>query len=64
MKPPEAFQSEVGSHPLDMSIEKLRANLENMDSQGSDATLHSDHFVTPGSPGNYKNYLWHGSILL
>ncbi|XP_072961048.1 sister chromatid cohesion 1 protein 1 [Typha angustifolia] len=49
--PPEAFQSEVGSHPLDMSIEKLRANLENMDSQGSDATLHSDHFVTPGSPG-------------
>ncbi|XP_072983235.1 sister chromatid cohesion 1 protein 1 isoform X8 [Typha latifolia] len=51
IKPPEAFQSEVGSHPLDMSIEKLRANLENMDSQGSDATLHSDHFVTPGSPG-------------
>ncbi|XP_010921544.2 LOW QUALITY PROTEIN: sister chromatid cohesion 1 protein 1 [Elaeis guineensis] len=49
--PPEEFRSVIGSHPLDISIEKLRANLENMDFQGVDDAASSDHFVTPGSPG-------------
>ncbi|KAG1339050.1 putative LIMR family protein [Cocos nucifera] len=52
-KPPEEFRRVIGSHPLDISIEKLRANLENMDFQGGiDEAASSDHFVTPRSPGD------------
>lgn len=52
MKPPEMFRSEMGSHTLDLSMEKLRANLENIDFQGAGDTVRSGSSVTPGSPGN------------
>ncbi|XP_018681669.2 sister chromatid cohesion 1 protein 1 [Musa acuminata AAA Group] len=45
----EEVQGEIGSNSLDVSIEKLRANLENLDFQGFDDAFSMDHFVTPGS---------------
>ncbi|OAY81881.1 Sister chromatid cohesion 1 protein 1 [Ananas comosus] len=45
------FRSEMGSHTLDLSMEKLRANLENIDFQGAGDTVRSGSSVTPGSPG-------------
>ncbi|THU67920.1 hypothetical protein C4D60_Mb05t29800 [Musa balbisiana] len=47
----EEVQGEIGSNSLDVSIEKLRANLENLDFQGFDDAFSIDHFVTPGSSG-------------
>ncbi|URE02307.1 Sgf11 (transcriptional regulation protein) [Musa troglodytarum] len=51
VKPLEEVQGEIGSNTLDDSIEKLRANLENLDFQGFDDGFGIDHFVTPGSSG-------------
>ncbi|XP_038981076.1 LOW QUALITY PROTEIN: sister chromatid cohesion 1 protein 1 [Phoenix dactylifera] len=48
--PQEEFQRVIGSDPLDISIEKLRANLENMDFQGVDDAASSDHFVHSRKP--------------
>ncbi|KAJ8503824.1 hypothetical protein OPV22_004710 [Ensete ventricosum] len=47
----EEVQGDIGSNTLDDSIEKLRANLENLDFQGFDDAFNIDHFVTPGSSG-------------
>ncbi|XP_078432806.1 rad21/Rec8-like family protein isoform X2 [Wolffia australiana] len=42
---------ERGSRTFDASIEKLRANLENVDFHGAAETLLTDAFATPGSSG-------------
>lgn len=46
------FQAEIQPYPLEFSIEKVRANLQNLEFQGIDKSFSSDHFVTPGSQGN------------
>ncbi|CAA6672340.1 unnamed protein product [Spirodela intermedia] len=48
----EDLGNETGSRTFDASIEKLRANLGNMDFQGVGETLATDVFATPGSPGS------------
>ncbi|CAL9096486.1 unnamed protein product [Musa textilis] len=61
VKPLEEVQGEIGSNALDDSIEKLRANLENLDFQGFDDGFGIDHFVTPGSSGDSKSMPSSGS---
>lgn len=51
----EDLGNETGSRTFDASIEKLRANLENMDFQGVGETFATDVFATPGSPGKNKH---------
>lgn len=53
----EEVQGEIGSNSLDVSIEKLRANLENLDFQGFDDAFSMDHFVTPGSSGELDTFM-------
>lgn len=50
--PNNEFQAEIQPNPLEFSIEKVRANLENLEFQGIDKSCSSDHFATPGSQGN------------
>ncbi|XP_042396775.1 sister chromatid cohesion 1 protein 1-like [Zingiber officinale] len=49
--PNNEFQAEIQPNPLEFSIEKVRANLENLEFQGIDKSFSSDHFATPGSQG-------------
>ncbi|CAL9754267.1 unnamed protein product [Musa acuminata subsp. burmannicoides] len=57
----EEVQGEIGSNSLDVSIEKLRANLENLDFQGFDDAFSMDHFVTPGSSAGQSSKSMPGS---
>lgn len=51
MKFPEEIHGDIESNELEFSIEKTRANLENLKFQGIFDAFGSDHFATPGSPG-------------
>jgi len=50
------YEMETGGLPMDFTdgIEKLRANMSAEYDRAYD-TLHSDHSVTPGSPGKLKS---------
>ncbi|RWW57775.1 hypothetical protein BHE74_00035413 [Ensete ventricosum] len=58
----EEVQGDIGSNTLDDSIEKLRANLENLDFQGFDDAFNIDHFVTPGSSGELDSFVCNASL--
>lgn len=55
MQPQVDNDREMGFHPVDFAddIEKLRGNTSGEYGRDYDA-FHSDHSVTPGSPGKYK----------
>ncbi len=55
MQPQVDNDREMGFHPVDFAddIEKLRGNTSGESGRDYDA-FHSDHSVTPGSPGKYK----------